>query len=151
MWQEEQTIPIALTTQEQYQQIVKKLAQRTVYIVLVQICEEADVSPVLAFAQSSMKLIGRKKVRKWLGTVRGGSRATQFIFQGEKRFFKFLLTFPSFFFNSKDQWGCDLVVDTAFGEYGDDIAFLDQQERVLFFTTTHEGYAYMRPDLLDEP
>lgn len=133
-------VPVELTNHEQYLRLLEKLRKKTVYIMLVQINEEDEREPILAKALSCMELVERRCVSKWLGTVRKGPKAPRYLFRADDRFFKFLKGFPAFFFNRKDGWGCDIVEETDFGQ--DDIAFLDQERSVLFYTTTHEGYAY---------
>lgn len=139
-------VPVELTNHEQYLRLLEKLRKKTVRIMLVQINEADEREPILAKALSCMKLIEKRYVNKWPGTVRKGSKVPQYLFRADERFFKFLEGFPAFFFNRKDQWGCDLVEETDFGQ--DDIAFFDKEQRMLFYTTSHEGYAYGKPDLI---
>lgn len=145
MYQEENSVPIQLTNNEQYLSLLDRLAPKTAYIILVQICGDDIDDKVVNYANSCMKQLEKKKVSKWLGTITKGGRAIQYTYQADKRFFKFLKSFPSFFLNRQDAWGCDVVEETEFGQ--DDIAFLDQNYHVLFFTTTHEGYANILPSL----
>lgn len=135
----EEYISVEFTSHEQYLQILKKLESETAYIEIVQINGEDEQEELLVKAFKYMELAEKRYVKKWLGTVRSGKGAPQYLFKADKRFFKVLREFPSFFFNSKDKWGCDEVVETSFGQ--DDIAFLDTHKKALFFTTTHEGYA----------
>lgn len=141
-------VPIELTNHEQYLRILTGLQQKTAYIMLVQVNGESEQEPILAKALSYMELIEKSHVGQWPGTIRRGQKAPQYLFHADHRFFKFLREFPSFFFNRRDQWGCDLVEQTDFGQ--DDIAFLDRQRRMLLYTTTHEGYAYAAPDLVKD-
>lgn len=136
----DQCVSIELTDHQQYLWLLEQLRKNTAYIMLVQINEEDEKDPILSKALSCMKLVEKRYVGKWPGTVRKGAKAPQYLFQADARFFKFLNGFPSFFFNRKDPWGCELVEETDFGQ--DDIAFLDQEQNILFYTTTHEGYAY---------
>ncbi len=136
----DQCVSIELTDHQQYLWLLEQLRKNTAYIMLIQINEEDEKDPILSEALSCMKLAGKRYVSKWPGTVRKGAKAPQYLFRADARFFKFLNGFPSFFFNRKDPWGCELVEETDFGQ--DDIAFLDQEQNILFYTTTHEGYAY---------
>lgn len=145
MYQEEKTVPIQLTDHEQYLALLDQLEVRTAAIILVQIDGGGTADEIVSQASSCMKLLEKKKVSRWPGTVTKGKPAIQYIYQADGRFFKFLKRFPSFFFNRRDSWGCDLVEETEFGQ--DDIAFLDSSRSLLFFTTTHEGYAYILPSL----
>lgn len=146
MYGEEKIILINLTSHEQYLDILKKLKSKTAYIVLVQIDGEDKNDLNLVKALKHMELIGKKKVNEWLGTRTSGLRAVRYIFKSDERYFKYLSNFDSFFFNTTDKWGCDAVEKTDFGF--DDIAFLDKNKQVLFFTITHEGCAAIHPDLL---
>lgn len=69
------------------------------------------------------------------------------MFHADKQYFQYLEGLSSFFYWGKDDEGCDTVERTEFGI--DDIAFLDKDKKVLFFTTTHEGNANIAPELLD--
>ena len=142
---EEHWVSIALTSHEQYLDLLKKVKSKTAYIVIVQVNGEDDEDQIIAEANTCMELIEKKTVNKWLGTKTRGSRAVQFRYRKEDRFFRFLSTYP-FFFNRKDRWGCDEVEYTDFGI--DDIAFLDVDQSPLFFTTTHEGYATIASSVL---
>jgi len=137
--------PVLLESNQQYLDLLKLLKKRTAYIVLVQICGEDSEDKNLQAALSYMRLLQKKSVRKWLGTVRRDNQAIEYIFEADARFFEYLKTFSSFFFNRKTDEGWDDVEETDFGQ--DDIAFLDSQKQVLFYTTTHEGDAYILPSL----
>ncbi len=137
--------PVLLESNQQYLDLLKSLKKRTAYIVLVQICGEDSEDKNLQAALQYMRLLQKKSVRKWLGTIRWDNRAVEYIFEADVRFFKYLKTFSSFFFNRKTAEGWDDVEETDFGQ--DDIAFLDSQKQVLFYTTTHEGDAYILPSL----
>lgn len=143
---EDHWVSVALTSHEQYLDLLKKLKSKTAYIVIVQVNGEDDEDIIIANANTRMQLIEKKNVNKWLGTKTRGSRAVQFCYRKEDSFFQFLSTYPSFFFNRKDQWGCDEVEYTDFGI--DDIAFYDHNQTPLFFTTTHEGYANIASSVL---
>ncbi len=145
MYQEEKTVPIQLTDHEQYLALLDRLEDKTTVILLIQIDGGDTADETVSQASSCMKLLEKKRVSRWPGTVTKGKPAVQYTYQADRRFFKFLKRFPSFFFNRRDSWGCDLVEETEFGQ--DDIAFLDSGHNLLFFTTTHEGYAYILPSL----
>ncbi|WP_426351102.1 hypothetical protein ACPWSR_07715 [Alloiococcus sp. CFN-8] len=147
MYGEEKTTLINLTSHEQYLDILKKLKSKTAYIVLVQIDGEDKNDLNLVKALKQMELIGTKKVNEWLGTRTRGFPAVRYIFKFDERYIKYLSNFDSFFFNTTDKWSYDAVEKTDFGF--DDIAFLDENRQVLFYTTTHEGYANILPDLMD--
>ena len=146
MYGEEKTILINLTSHEQYLDILKKLRSKTAYIVLVQIDGEDKNDLNLVKALKQMELISKKNVSEWLGTKTRSTRPVQYVFKSDDRYFKYLSDFDSFFFNTTDKRGCDTVQKTDFGF--DDIAFLDKNKQVLFYTITHEGCTAIHPDLL---
>ena len=145
MWKEESTVSLELTSHEQYLALLNTLKHTTAYIAIVQINGHDAQDKIISLAESCMQLIEKKHVCKWPGTITRGRRAVQYLYKADKQFFKLLQDFPSFFFNRRDPWGCDLVEETAFGQ--DDIAFLDKSRNLLFFTTTHEGCAYIERSL----
>ncbi len=97
----EEYISVEFTSHEQYLQILKKLESETAYIAIVQINGEDEQEELLVKAFKYMELAEKRYVKKWLGTVRSGKGAPQYLFKADKRFFKVLREFPSFFFNSK--------------------------------------------------
>jgi hypothetical protein len=68
------------------------------------------------------------------------------MYRSSHQFFNWLRDGEAFFYNSEDEWGCDVVEQTDFGF--DDIVFMDQNQDVLMFTTTHEGDIYILEDLV---
>lgn len=74
---EEHWVSIALTSHEQYLDLLKKLKGKTAYIVIVQINGEDDEDEIIANANTCMQLIEKRSVNKWLGTKTRGRRAVQ--------------------------------------------------------------------------
>jgi hypothetical protein len=129
----------------QYESLLLRLRKLSRYVVLVQIDGEAADDPHVLQAMETMVLVDKKPVCKWLGTDAFG-RAVQYeFFLNTKAFFNYLLQYPSFFFNERLDYSS--IEDTSFGL--DDIAFLDKDRKPLFYTTTHEGLAWVRPDVLN--
>ncbi len=139
---ENRCVPIVLSAHEQYLNLLDQLREKTAYIMLVQISGSDGGDPVVEQAESCMRRLERNTVQEWPGTVTLGRGGEQYVYAADGAFFDYLKQFPSFFFRFQDSWGCDGVSDTGFGD--DDIAFLDGEQRLLFYTTTHEGDAYLR-------
>ena len=57
------------------------------------------------------------------------------------------MRYEAFYIPAKDQEGSYRPKYTNFGI--DDIAFLDTDNRPLFYVTTHEGFSMIHPDVLD--
>lgn len=135
---------ITLTSHWQYLRLLDVLEKRTRTIEIVQICENSD-DPLVKAAMPF--LINKERVNKWHGTKQGGRGSLKFTLRADKAFFRHLRKYESFFRNVQDENGLGGVRETDFGL--DDIAFLGGGA-ALFFTTTHEGYAYIAPELARE-
>lgn len=136
---------ITLATHKQHLKLLDILEKRTRTIEIVRICEDSDV-PLIRAAMPF--LIKKERVNKWHGTKQGGRGSLKFTLRADKAFFRHLRKYESFFRNVIDENGLGEVRETDFGL--DDIAFLDGGGAVLFFTTTHEGDAYIAPELARE-
>lgn len=137
---------IHLTSHEQHLRLLNILEKRTQTIEIVQICSEDLDKPLVKAAMPF--LIKKERVNKWHGTKQGGRGSLKFTLRADKAFFKHLRKYECFFRGMTDDNGLDSVRETDFGL--DDIAFLDSGGAALFFTTTHEGYAYIAPELARE-
>ena len=137
---------IQLISHKQYLKLLDVLEKRTRTIEIVQICDEDLDEPLIKAA--APYLIKKERVNKWHGTKRGGRGAPKFTIRADKEFFKHLRKYESFFRSITDENRFEYVRETDFGL--DDIAFIDSGGAVLFFTTTHEAYAYIAPELLRE-
>lgn len=132
-------VPITLKTHSQYLEILNTIRKDTVKIVIVQIDGEDPKDPIVNQAKERMLLEKQEIVSRWFGTVAPGRSAVQYTFLKNRDFFSFLSSLESFFLvGSESPY---TVKKTEFGF--DDIAFLDSNGDVLFFTTTHEGYAHL--------
>ena len=140
-------VPIDLSTHDRYLALLDALERRAAYIMLVPVSGSGD-DPVLERAKGCMEQTDHRLVTAWPGTITGGKPVDRYIFAANKEFFNYLRQFPAFFLHFTDSWGCPSVSDSGFGY--DDIAFLDGGGGLLFFTTTHEGYADGVPDLLPD-
>ncbi|MBD5384543.1 MAG: hypothetical protein HDR72_06055 [Ruminococcaceae bacterium] len=137
---------IRLASHEQHLRLLDILEKRTRTIEIVQICDEDLDEPLIKAA--APYLIKKESVNEWHGTRRGGRGAPKFTVRANKEFFKHLRKYESFFRSMTDENRFEYVRETDFGL--DDIAFLDSGGAVLFYTTTHEAYAYIAPELLKE-
>ena len=138
--------PYTFYSHKEYLSLLRILKEKTAYISIVPIEYEGSTNEIISLANKYMSCIRQKKVNRWPGTVRKGPGAKQYEFAANKRFFEELERYESFFINETNEYGWEEVRTTDFGL--DDIAFLDSQNELLFFTTTHEGYAFIREDLL---
>ncbi len=135
---------ITLTDHPQFLRLLSALEKETAVIEIVQINGEDLNEPLIKAAQPF--LVKKEYVNKWHGTKRGGKGAPKFTISADKAFFSHLKKYEHFFKNPRDEYGCDTVVETDFGQ--DDIAFLNKSGEPIFFTTTHEGYATITAELL---
>lgn len=135
---------ITLTDHKQFLRLLSVLEKDTAALEIVQICGE-DANETLIKAAMPF-LLKKENVNKWHGTRCGGKGVPKYTIRADKAFFANLRRYEHFFANSRDEYGCDKVIETDFGL--DDIAFLNKNGEPLFFTTTHEGYATIAADLL---
>lgn len=137
---------IRLISHKQYLKLLDVLEKRTRTIEIVQICDEDLDEPLIKAAMPY--LIKKERVNKWHGTRRGGCGAPKFTIRADKELFNHLRKYESFFRSMTDENRLEYVRETDFGL--DDIAFLDSGGAALFYTTTHEAYAYIAPWLSRE-
>ena len=137
---------IQITSHEQHLKLLDALERRTRTIEIVQICGEDLNEPLIKAAMPF--LIKQERVNKWHGTKQGGRGSPKFTIRAEKEFFGHLRKYESFFRSMTDKDGIESVRATDFGL--DDIAFIGSGGAALFYTTTHEGYAYIAPEIARE-
>ena len=125
---------IDITSHQDYLDILNTIRKDTAKIIIVQIDGYDKDDPVVNTAKSMMTLESEEIVSKWIGTITRGRKAVQYTFIKNRDFFSYLASFEAFF-ETED----NADTDTGFGL--DDIAFLDSNGELLFYTTTHEGYA----------
>lgn len=138
---------IELTSHEQYIDILYRLRKLTRYIVIVQTLGENKHDLHIDKAYMTMKLLSKKKTRKWFMTQTCGKPAVEYIFEKDNSFFVYLTSLESFFFSHYSHRGEYRPIWTDFG-IDDDISFLDKDRQVLFGTCTHEGMAMIHPDVM---
>lgn len=135
---------IDLTDHQQFLRLLSALEKETAVIEIVRINGDDTNTPLIKAALPY--LIKKETVNKWHGTRRGGSGVPKLTVRADKALFAHLRKYDHFFKNTRDEYGCDAVIETNFGQ--DDIAFLNKNGDPLFFTTTHEGYASISRELL---
>ena len=134
-----------LNDHDAYLNVLRQLERKCKYIEYTVI--SGDTSFADKFADS---MISVKAKNRWWGTC-SAQRRDVYTLRASQALFKHLEKFETFCKYSVSVRG-DTVTETDFGI--NDIAFLDDGELPLLFTTTHEGYIMIRVDFLravDEP
>ena len=142
---------IILSSHEQHIKILKRIRSSARFVEIVIPYGEAPNDALII----SLKpfLLETKKVWEWTGTISRGTASTLYRYSSDDALFQYLNEYDSFFINvplrnSPDdfiyinddilRWQMEY---TSFGNK--DIAFLDENNDVLFYTTTHEGDAFI--------
>lgn len=129
-----------LNSHNEYLQVIKLLESKCKYIEYVLVDEDEK-----EFIDRFESLIISEKLKnKWWGTKTSG-KSKVYRLKASKEIFKYLSRFETFcklVFSDKG----DIAEETDFGI--NDIAFFDDDEIPLLFTTTHEGYIEVREDLV---
>lgn len=132
-----------LNNHDEYLKILEKLKDKSKYIEIVVIFEKENNELVDTFKND---IIFSKKVFKWWGTE---SSAVNNLYRikASNELFDYLTKFETFckYLVADNKYYYDRQITTDFGE--DDIAFFDDNDIPLLFTTTHESYIYIREDL----
>ena len=99
-------------------------------------------------AMEKMTLLDKYNALEWYGTLRLSHCGTVYEFDvKDKSFFSDLMEYEAFYIPATSRNGEYRPEYTSFGL--NDIAFLDRYKGPLFFTTTHEGFSVIHPDVLD--
>lgn len=129
-----------LNNHNEYLQIIKQLENKCKYIEYVLVNEDE-----IKFIEKFKNLIISLELKnKWWGTESSRKNKVYKI-RSSHEIFKYLKQFETFCKYNMSNNG-DIVENTDFGI--NDIAFFDNKEMPLLFTTTHEGYITIRNDLL---
>lgn len=131
---------------DEYLELLNAVKPFTRYIAIIQIDGYDPEDQVVRAADSIMETAGRYRTRNWPGTRTRQDRAQVHMYKSNREFFRWLEDGDAFFYNSQDEWGCDVVEKTDFGF--DDIVFMDENQDVLMYTTTHEGVICILEDLI---
>lgn len=128
-----------LNDHNEYLQIIKQLENKCKYIEYVLVNENE-----MKFIDNFESLIISLELKnKWWGT-KSSKKTKIYKIKSSNEVFKYLKQFETFCKYTISNNG-DIVEDTDFGI--NDIAFFDDKEIPLLFTTTHEGYITIRDDL----
>lgn len=129
-----------LNDYKEYLQVIKQLENKCKYVEYVLVDE--DETKFIEYFESL--IISLKLKNKWWGT-KSSQKNKVYKIKASKEIFKYLKQFDTFckYIVSNDG---DIVENTKFGI--NDIAFFDDKDIPLLFTTTHEGYITIRDDLL---
>lgn len=129
-----------LNEHSEYLKAIKQLEKKSKYIEYVLVDKDET-----EFIEKFKDLIVSEKYKKqWWGTVTK-SKTQVYTLKASKEIFKYLEQFETFCKYISSNHG-DIVEHTDFGV--NDIAFLDDEEKPLLFTTTHEGYITARDNFL---
>ena len=131
---------------DDYLDLLKAVEPFTKFIAVIQIDGYDPEDVVMQAADDMMESAGRYKTGNWPGTRVRGNRAQVHMYRSNHKFFNWLRDGDAFFYNSEDDWGCDVVEQTDFGF--DDIVFMDQNQDILMYTTTHEGDIFILEGLI---
>lgn len=127
-----------LNNHNEYLQTIKQLENKCKYIEYVLVNE--DETKFIENFESF--IISSKLKNKWWGT-KSSHKNRVYKIKASHEIFKYLKQFETFCKYTISNNG-DIVEDTNFGI--NDIAFFDDKNMPLLFTTTHEGYIAIRDD-----
>jgi len=128
-----------LNSHSEYLKVIKQLESKCKYIEYVLIDE--DETRFIEKFESFIILLELKN--KWWGT-KSSQKNKVYKIKSSDEIFEYLRHFETFCKYTISNNG-DIVEDTDFGI--NDIAFFDDKDVPLLFTTTHEGYITIRDDL----
>lgn len=144
---ENQCVNIDISNKRQFFEALNKIRPLTDKIIIVQIDDPIKNDPIVNSALKLLHLEKKEIVNKWFGTIaEGGRGAVKYTFSttgNSNEFFSLLSSLNSFWY------GIEAIEDEFDSQsYFDDIAFLDKQGKLLFFSTTHEDCFYLNKDLV---
>lgn len=128
-----------LNDHSDYLQALKQLENKCKYIEYV-LVDEDDTRFIEKFWNL---VLSSESKNKWQGT-KSSQRCKVYKIKSSHEVFKYLKQFDTFCKYTVSNMG-DIAEETDFGI--NDIAFFDDKELPLLFTTTHEGYITVRSDL----
>lgn len=146
-YSEDRYVRIEISNRKQYREVLKKVQEPTQKIIIVQIDGFIKDDPIVNSAWNILHLEKKEIVNEWYGTIAESSRdAVKYTFnviRNKNSFFGFLYSLNSF-------WnGIETVTDKYdIKSQFDDIAFLDDKGKLLFYSTTHEGDFFISKDLV---
>ena len=128
-----------INSHKEYLNALKQLEAKSKYIEYVIINDE-ETEIIDKFSNSVTEI---KQKNKWWGT-KSSAKAKIYKITTSKDLFQYLKKYETFCKYTVSIYG-DIAENTDFGI--NDIAFFDDKEMPLLFTTTHEGYITIRNDL----
>lgn len=128
-----------INSHKEYLNTLKQLEIKSQYIEYVIINDE-ETEIIDKFSDYVTEI---KQKNKWWGT-KSSAKAKIYKIKTSKDLFNYLKKFETFCKYTVSIYG-DIAENTDFGI--NDIAFFDDKEMPLLFTTTHEGYITIRNDL----
>lgn len=129
-----------LNNHKDYLQVIKQLEDKCKYIEYVLI-DKDDTTFVEKF---ETLILSSKLKNKWWGT-KSSKKYKIYKIKSSNEIFRYLKQFETFCKYTISNNG-DIVEETDFGI--NDIAFFDDKEMPLLYTTTHEGYILIRDDFV---
>ena len=142
---------IIITSHEQHVALLKKISPATKFIEIVIPYGEASNDELIISLRPF--LIEMKKVWEWAGTISGGTESTLYRYSSDDALFQRLNEYEAFFLHIPYKTSPDDFIyfpddivrwQMEYTSFGDkDIAFFDENSDVLFWTTTHEGDAFI--------
>lgn len=125
---------------DDYLRVLKQLENQCNYVEYV-LVDEHETDFLKKFEHL---ILSETLKKKWWGTE-CGKKNKAYKLKASKAVFRYLAQFETLCKYTPSQGG-DAVAYTDFGI--NDIAFLDEKDMPLLFTTTHEGYVFIREDFL---
>jgi len=129
-----------LNNHDDYLHVLKHLEHSCKYLEYV-LVDEADTAFLKQFEHL---ILTSKQKNKWWGTKSGG-KSKWYRLKSSQDVFRYCKQFATFCKYINTDMG-DVAIETDFGI--NDIAFFDDHELPLLYTTTHEGYIMIRSDFL---
>lgn len=126
-----------LNNHKDYLKILEKIEKRCQYIEFVLVHHNTFNELVSKYQKD---IISYQEVSEWWGTISSDKiKSKYYKLKASKEIFNDLKKYETFCkYIVYDNYQQDKIIYTAFGT--DDIAFLDDNNNYLLYTTTHEGY-----------
>ena len=142
---------IIISSHAQHVEILKRVEPFTKFVEIVSRYAGALTDELTT--SLAQFLVETKEVWEWAGTISKGAASTLYRYSYDEALFQNLREYEGFFIhmpyrNSSDDFINipDSVVlwQMRYTSFGDkDIAFFDENNDLLFYTVTHEGYAFI--------
>ncbi len=134
--------PVIFAKEEDYKKLLLMLKVNAKYISLFSSIDTKD--KIILFAKENMKLVNQKVSNKFMMS-RYSKKMPIYTFELSEIFYKYLKSFNYIFLNSNEN---DVKFSQDFTQI--DMAFLDKEMNVIFFTITHEGIASLNKDYFNK-